>query len=108
MADSFFAQVYALVRQVPAGRVVTYGQVAVYLGRPQGARTVGWALRAAPEGVPWQRVINGRGRISATGRAPDEVARQRTLLEAEGIVFSAEGQVDLRVYRWAGPVPPGL
>ena len=107
MNERFFADVYALVRQVPAGRVVTYGQIAVYLGRLQGARTVGWAMRAAPEGVPWQRVINSQGRISTTGRDPGDVAHQRALLEAEGIVFSPEGRVDLRIYQWEGPVFPG-
>jgi len=105
MNESFFAKVYALVRQVPAGRVVTYGQIAVYLGHPQGARTVGWAMRTAPAGVPWQRVINSQGCISTRGRDPDDVARQRALLEAEGIVFSREGRVDLRVYQWEGPLP---
>jgi len=104
--EAFFAEVYALVRQVPAGRVVTYGQIAVYLGRPQGARTVGWAMRAAPEGVPWQRVINSQGRISEHGRSPDDVRHQRALLEAEGIVFDREGRVDLRVYQWEGPLFP--
>jgi methylated-DNA-protein-cysteine methyltransferase-like protein len=103
MDETFFAEVYELVRQVPAGRLVTYGQIAVYLGRPQGARTVGWAMRAAPAGVPWQRVINSQGRISTTGRDPGDVAHQRTLLEAEGIVFDREGRVDLRVYQWEGP-----
>lgn len=99
---AFFAEVYALVRQVPTGRVVTYGQIAGYLGHPQAARTVGWAMRAAPDDVPWQRVINSQGRISATGRAPDDAALQRAMLESEGVVFSRDGRVDLRVYRWEG------
>ncbi len=103
MDGSFFAEVYRLVRQIPRGRVVTYGQIAVYLGNPQGARTVGWAMRGSPEGVPWHRVINAGGRISAHGRPPDEVARQRALLEAEGMAFDREGRIDLRTYRWTGP-----
>ena len=102
--EAFFRQVYDLVRQIPAGRVATYGQIALYLGNPQGARTVGWAMRAAPEDVPWQRVINSQGRISERGRPPDDVVHQRALLESEGIVFSREGRVDLRVYQWEGPL----
>lgn len=100
---AFFEEVYKLVRQIPRGSVATYGQIALYLGDPRGARAVGWAMRAAREGVPWQRVINAQGRISATGRDPADVEVQRVLLEAEGVRFSADGRVDLRVYRWEGP-----
>jgi methylated-DNA-protein-cysteine methyltransferase-like protein len=107
MSETFFEEVYALVRQIPRGQVATYGQIAVYLGSPQGARTVGWAMRAAPDDVPWQRVINAQGRISTAGRDPDDVGLQRALLEAEGIVFSREGRVDLRIYQWDGPPFPG-
>ena len=62
----FYEQVYEWVRQVPPGKVVTYGQVAALLGSPRSARAVGYALRYLPRGtdVPWQRVINHRGEIS--------------------------------------------
>jgi methylated-DNA-protein-cysteine methyltransferase-like protein len=98
-----FERVYALVRQIPRGRVAPYGWIARWLGWPHGARTVGWALRALRPGtdVPWHRVVNAQGRISlADARA------QRMLLEAEGVVFDATGRIDLTTYAWKGPDAP--
>jgi methylated-DNA-protein-cysteine methyltransferase-like protein len=101
----FARAVYALVREIPRGRVVTYGQVAAILGHPRAARAVGTALSNLPRAlariVPWQRVINAGGRISIRGdvHRPD---LQRQLLELEGIVFRRD-TVDLRRFRWAGP-----
>ena len=99
----FFEQVYQVVRHIPPGKVATYGQVAHILGRPRGARTVGWALHSMPKGsdVPWQRVINARGVITLDAQGPGG-AIQRALLEAEGIVFDEQGRIDLEVYGWAG------
>jgi len=99
----FYACVYALVRQVPPGRVVTYGQVAALLGQPRAARAVGYALRFLPADtdVPWHRVINHRGHISLR-TPPESPLLQRLLLEEEGVVFDAEGRVDLACYRWQG------
>jgi methylated-DNA-protein-cysteine methyltransferase related protein len=100
----FFDQVYQLVSLVPPGKVVSYGQVAALLGVSHAARTVGWALHGLPEDspVPWQRVINYRGRITNTSSA-DIGALQQALLEAEGIRFGPDGRVDMEVYRWEGP-----
>ena len=102
MTDPFFEKVYLVVKRIPPGRVATYGQIARILGQPRAARTVGWALRAAPEGsdVPWQRVINSKGAIS-TGRG-DGPPVQRLLLEEEDVVFDEAGRVDLAVYGWHG------
>src|SRR5262250_2991940 len=99
----FYEDVYALVRQVPPGQVVTYGQVAALLGQPRAARAVGYALRFLPAGsdVPWHRVINHRGQISFRS-LPGSPLIQRLLLEEEGVVFDAEGSVDLAIYRWQG------
>lgn len=100
-AENFYQRVYALVRQIPLGKVVTYGQVAALLGRPQAARAVGYALRYLPTGsdVPWHRVINHRGQISP--RYPAEAPLlQRLLLEEEGIPFDAEARVLLAAYQW--------
>jgi methylated-DNA-protein-cysteine methyltransferase-like protein len=104
MTDPFFEQVYRTVRCIPPGKVATYGQIARILGRPRGARTVGWALHSIPEGsdVPWQRVINARGVITLDAHGPGG-AIQRALLEAEGIVFDEQGRIDLEVWGWAGP-----
>lgn len=106
--QAYQKQVWALVRRVPHGRVVTYGQVAQLLAPPAGvdaetyrafgARWVGGALAACPADVPWQRVINSQGKISDRPGA----ARQRQLLEAEGIAF-VKDRVDLKVYQWRGP-----
>lgn len=110
--ETFYDQVYALVRQIPAGFVVTYGQVAVLLGSPAAARAVGYALSYLPNSahagdVPWWRVINARGEISLKGRgAAADVQRQ--LLEGEGVRFSKEGRVSLTDYRWWPPEDAGL
>ena len=98
MSDSNFNQkVYALVRRIPAGKVLTYSRVAALIGVPKGARAVGWALRALPKDtdVPWQRVINAQGQISTTNRLPETVIRQRELLEAEGVKFDESDHVKL-------------
>jgi methylated-DNA-protein-cysteine methyltransferase-like protein len=98
-----FERVYAVVRQVPPGQVVTYGQVAKVVGGIS-AQMVGFALaalreRSGVEPVPWQRVINAQGKVSPHGQGYG-TALQRQLLEEEGVVFSAEGRVDLDEYRW--------
>lgn len=99
-------QVYRLVRKIPRGKVVTYGQVAAILGHPRAARAIGQALRLLPRGllriVPWQRVVNASGGISIRGDVyrPD---LQRELLEAEGVRFSRGGKIDLKKTRWPGP-----
>ncbi|MCB9134311.1 MAG: MGMT family protein [Anaerolineales bacterium] len=104
-AQSYFEQVWVLVRQVPPGRVVTYGQIAQQIHPPTGVdeqtykafapRWVGDAMAACPADVPWQRVINAQGKISDRRGA----ARQRFMLEAEGVVF-VKDKVDLKVFGW--------
>jgi methylated-DNA-protein-cysteine methyltransferase related protein len=93
------ARVFALVRACPAGRVTTYGWIGKALGYPRGARMVGWFMNESPEGVPAQRVINSKGELSGSWAfgSPDLM---RQLLEAEGIIFSADGRVDLKRYGW--------
>jgi methylated-DNA-protein-cysteine methyltransferase-like protein len=104
----YYEQVWNLVRQVPHGKVVTYGQVAQMIPPPSGVdveeykafspRWVGGAMAACPDDVPWQRVINSQGKISERPGA----LRQRQLLEGEGVVF-VKDKVDLKVYQWQGP-----
>lgn len=99
--DPFSHRVWKLVRQIPPGRVTSYGGIAAALGEPRAARGVGWALSALPEGtdVPWWRVVNRNGEISSP--AVDHVAqRQRAALEAEGVVFDPHGRIDLRRFGW--------
>ena len=102
MSDPFFERVYALVAHVPRGKVVTYGEIARMLGRPSGARAVGWAMRSCSGDYPWHRVVNAQGRPSTTERLPDGKLLQQALLEEEGVVFSASGCLDLDIYGWRG------
>lgn len=97
--ETLMARVFALVRACPAGRVTTYGWLAKTVGYPRGARMVGWFMNESPEGVPAQRVINSKGELSGSW-AFGERGRMRKLLEAEGIVFSEDGRVDLKRYGW--------
>ena len=102
---NFYQEVYRLTRQIPAGRVTTYGTLAAMLGRPMAPRAVGYALRALGDDtdVPWHRVINAGGTISLRGRDPRETDLQRALLEHEGVLFDDEGRVDLRRVGWPAP-----
>jgi methylated-DNA-protein-cysteine methyltransferase related protein len=91
-----------MVRRVPRGRVVTYGQVAALVGRPRAARAVGLALGALRndliDEVPWQRVLSASGRCSHRDGFWADI--QRELLEGEGIRFDRRGAVDLERTRW--------
>lgn len=99
--DGFFKQVHAIVAKIPKGKVATYGQIAKMLGDSKGARTVGWAMQCAPEGLPCHRVVNKSGKL-----APSYVFgssdRQRFLLEIEGITFDIEGCIDMKKHLWDG------
>ncbi|MBD2037829.1 MGMT family protein [Leptolyngbya sp. FACHB-321] len=103
---SAYNAIYAIVQQIPYGQVATYGQVAELASLPGRARLVGYALfRVAPEmDVPWHRVINAKGEVSESSVRYGSDHLQRSLLEAEGIEFSAEGRINLRMYRWQGLV----
>jgi methylated-DNA-protein-cysteine methyltransferase-like protein len=103
MTPPLYHRIYDVVRQIPPGRVATYGQVAVVVGPPVTAQQVGEAMAALRDehpgpAVPWQRVINAQGRVS-TG------PRQQHLLEQEGVTFNAKGYTDLRRFGWHGPDP---
>jgi len=103
----FNERVWQLVRQVPRGKVATYGQIALMLPAPAGVdlesykafgpRWVGGAMAACPDDVPWQRVINSQGKISERPGAE----KQRLLLEAESIEF-VKDKVDLKKVGWGG------
>src|SRR5579884_2922075 len=97
-AATLKAQVFALVRACPVGKVTTYGWIGKALGYPRGARMIGWIMNESAEGVPAQRVINSKGELSGSW-AFGQRGRMRQLLEAEGIVFTDE-HVDLKRYGW--------
>lgn len=99
-------EVFAVVRAIPEGRVMTYGQIASCLGSRISPRAVGWMLHRCPDGVPWQRVVNASGGCS-TDRLPDiPTGLQRSMLEREGVSFCAAGTIDLERYRWQPPPSP--
>jgi methylated-DNA-protein-cysteine methyltransferase-like protein len=98
-----YERIYSMVRLIPRGKVATYGQLAAMVGRCT-PRQVGYAMAAVPcgSGVPWHRVINGRGMVSERGGG-DGASVQRRMLEAEGMEFDERGRVDLSVVGWRGP-----
>ena len=99
-------QVWEIVKRIPAGKVSTYGRIADMITPPNemdskaykafGARWVGGAMAKCPEDVPWWRVINAQGKVSARPGAQ----RQRELLEAEGVVFDKREKINLKVFLW--------
>ena len=103
--SAFNDRVYALVRQIPHGKVLSYSKVAQLLGVPHGARAVGWALHNLGnnpdiEDVPWQRVINAQGYVSIKSIENGAMV-QRARLEAEGVIFDDSGRVDMKRFGWA-------
>lgn len=97
----FHRAVYGLVKKIPRGQVVTYGQIAAILGYPRAARAVGYAMRHCAPGVPWHRVVNARGGISLRANV-GSMLTQRVLLEQEGVPVR-RGCVRLDRHRWRGP-----
>jgi len=97
--------IYNVIRQIPEGKVATYGQISRIVGRCS-AQMIGFALAALGkqhivEDVPWQRVINAKGHISPHGYGFG-TNMQRVLLEEEGITFSLEGEIDFEKFGWDG------
>lgn len=102
----FNHQVWEVVRQIPPGKVATYGQIARMIPAPEGVqaksylslgpRWVGSAMAKCPEDVPWQRVINSKGEISLRPGAE----HQRQLLEEEGVPFNERNKIDLKIFGW--------
>lgn len=100
---SVFEKIYDIVRQIPPGRVATYGQIACLAGNPRWSRVVGYALHVNPfpDEIPCFRVVNRFGETSGSFAfgGPDE---QRRLLELDGVKFNEDGRVDLDKYIWKG------
>jgi methylated-DNA-protein-cysteine methyltransferase-like protein len=94
-------RVYEIVRQIPVGRVMTYGQIAGILGEGYTPRTVGYVMHGADtKETPWQRVINAQGACS-TGKMTVPVNLQQQILEDEGVKFNEKGRCDLKIYQWS-------
>ncbi len=98
-----FDIIYAVVKEIPIGRVATYGQIAAIVSPGLPARIVGFALHGLSEGtdLPWHRVINSQGKISYAVSRNQHDSLQQKLLEQEGILFTTNGKVDLKKYLWS-------
>jgi methylated-DNA-protein-cysteine methyltransferase-like protein len=111
-AEAFYAQVWDIVRQIPRGRIASYGQIAKILPPPAdvntetylefGALWVSGAVASCPDDVPWQRVVNSKGEISEKNGA--DARRHKLLLEEEGILFGVRGRIDMKKYGWNGKI----
>ena len=101
--SNFFNAVYEAVKQIPKGKVSTYGDIARACGAPRASRQVGWALHCNPyEGiVPCHRVVFRDGSL-ADGFAFGGRDVQKAMLLSEGVGFSDEYKVDIKNYRWEG------
>lgn len=94
--DTQCEAVYAFVRTIPSGRVLSYGEVGQAVGI--GARAVGWALGFCPPDVPWQRVVGSDGYLRIAKRSPNLKARQKQLLQNEGVGFDPRERVERRFF----------
>lgn len=107
--SNFYEQVYAVVRCIPSGKVTTYGRIAQMLGRPKASRAVGYALNGlkgkqadpAYSTIPWHRVINAQGRISAVNRELSANKQAQRLLD-EGVEVNESLSIRLDTYLWSG------
>lgn len=96
----FTQNVIKIIKNIPAGKVLTYGIIAIIAGNPRGARQVSWVLNSlsSKHQLPWHRVINSKGKISLgdfTG-----YTEQKELLEQEGILFGLQDKIDLNKFLW--------
>ncbi|WP_418772109.1 MGMT family protein [Neglectibacter timonensis] len=99
--STFPEAVYQIVRQIPKGKVATYGQIAMLAGSPRASRIVGAAMFRAPAGLPCHRVLYRDGTLCCD-QACGGKEIQRQMLEAEGITFLPDGRVDLKEHLWHG------
>ena len=99
--DEYYINVYRIVRRIPKGKVATYVQIAALLGNPQAARRVGYAMYHAPDelDLPCHRVVHSRGEMLA-GNTFGGPAAQREKLAGEGVVFKANGLIDMKKSLW--------
>lgn len=101
---NFREKVLKNVAKIPAGKVASYGQIALYAGKPRAARQVGWILHTTemqPQvQIPWWRVINNAGRISIKGSFSNTPDLQRKLLMAEGVEVKRNFDLEIEKYRW--------
>lgn len=97
----FYRRMEMVCREIPYGKAVSYGQIALLCGKPRNARQVGFALshRLVGDHIPAHRIVNSAGKLSGA-RSFETPDRQRELLEAEGVEVDEESRVDLRLFGW--------
>ncbi len=106
MPNAFTLKVKKLIKQIPAGKVASYGLIAAHAGNPRAARQVAWILHSlsVKEKLPWHRVVNRNGKIALRKFTGYEIQKQ--LLLQEGVVFDKTDTIDLNLHLWvikAGP-----
>ncbi len=100
MPSDFTEKIIQIIKNIPTGKVLTYGFIAKLAGNPRAARQVSWTLHSSSKkyNLPWHRVINSKGIIAL--KSIEDRKYQKNLLEQEGITFSDEFRVDLKKYLW--------
>lgn len=98
--ESFTKRVVEIIRHIPAGKVMTYGQIARLAGSPRGARQVVRILysMSAKHNLPWHRVINAKGEIGI--QTEEAFFTQKMLLESEGVEFTGSNSISLKIYQY--------
>ena len=97
--SNYRERVYRIVRRIPRGHVMTYGQLAEILGEGYTPRTIGFVMHGSDDKTPWHRVLNAQGACS-TGRIVLPYDKQQRMLEAEGVSFDERGRCELQNYLW--------
>jgi len=100
MPKTFYQRVIAIIKNIPEGKVATYGQIATYAGNPRAARQVSYILHSSSqkEDLPWHRVINSKGSISLKPKYGYELQKQ--MLKKEGITFKENNCINLKRFLW--------
>lgn len=97
--NDYYDRVYEVVKQIPEGKVTTYGAIARHLGVTSGARMVGYALNnATDKPIPAHRVVNRKGELTGRSHFPDDTMRER--LQQEGVSFVEDFQIDIDNHFW--------
>jgi methylated-DNA-protein-cysteine methyltransferase related protein len=104
--NDYRERVFRIVRSIPRGRVMTYGQIAEILGEGYTPRTVGFVMHSSNDKTPWHRVINAQGGCSTRGIVLPHDKQQR-MLETEGVSFNERGRCELQEYLWIPAEPKG-
>lgn len=97
--NDYRERVFRIVRSIPRGRVMTYGQIAEILGEGYTPRTVGFVMHSSNDKTPWHRVINAQGGCSTRGLVLPHDKQQR-MLETEGVRFNERGRCELQEFLW--------